>query len=94
MDQVDNTDRVDAGLLENCPHPAYVTVKGGLTKTTPIKFESVRVDVSICMPCLPTDAAIEETYTHISGTVDDLINRELGVALGIQTGATDQLPVI
>ena len=87
IEKVENTDKVDVSL-ENIRNPAYVMIKGGLTKNIG-NFESVRVDVSVSMPCAPNDQAILETYGKVSLMVDDLITREQAIALGLPEGATD-----
>jgi hypothetical protein len=47
-------------------------------------FNSVRVGVCIEMPCLPNEAAINETYERVSALVDEKLNNELDLATGQQ----------
>jgi len=56
-------------------HPAYVMVKGAVTKNLG-NYESIKVEVSIGMPCHNNMKAVEDTYKVISDKVDELIERE------------------
>lgn len=53
--------------------PAYVRVGTGHTINMG-DFASLRLDVSITMPCLPED--VDATYTATSAAVGDLLARE------------------
>lgn len=55
--------------------PAKVRVGAGLTISMG-QFESLRVDVVIEMPCMPNEAAINETYELVSELVSDKLTEE------------------
>lgn len=55
---------------------AKVTVGGSVTKNLG-DYNSARVEVIICMPCLPELSEIERVYGIVSQKVDDLIDKEL-----------------
>lgn len=55
--------------------PAYVKVGAGLTISMG-NFESLRVDVSISMPCMPTEQAINDAYETVSQMVADKVADE------------------
>lgn len=62
------------------PNPAYVGVTGAVTKQ-PVKFESVKVQVSISLPCPATEQAIRETYDRASLLVEEFVGIELENAM-------------
>jgi hypothetical protein len=57
------------------PNPAYVTVSGGITKNLG-DFNSAKIGIEVTMPCLPTQAGVEECYAEISAIVDHLMDVE------------------
>lgn len=60
----------------------YVNVDGGITKNMG-DFNSVRVRVSISLPCYPEDTEIRRAYVHASTLIDELLPSELDKACGI-----------
>lgn len=60
---------------------ALVTVKGGLTKNMG-NFNSLRVDVSVSVPCYPESSEIERAYDFASKLVNDKIHLETEYATG------------
>lgn len=56
-------------------HPAYVRVGAGLTINLG-EFNSLRVDVSITMPCVATLEAVEAAYEETSEVVASYVDRE------------------
>lgn len=58
-------------------NPAYVRVSGGITKETGRKFEFIRVDVSIEIPCNPTPEDVEATYQEATEFVDTKLTERL-----------------
>jgi hypothetical protein len=54
--------------------PAYVRVGSGVTKNLG-NFESLRVDVSITMPCYPEE--IDAVYRDLSEKVSSLLDEEV-----------------
>ena len=91
VSQVDNTDKVEIPL-ENIKNPGYVGVKGGITKNLG-NFESARIEISISLPCHPSDAGLEETYQKATAFVDDLIARELRKVTGEEEGVTSPVTI-
>lgn len=77
-DEEAETRRVPVNI-EDCQNPAYVQVGGGITKNMG-DFNSIRVDVKVTMPCLPTDDKVREVYKELSDTVDELLTEELELA--------------
>ena len=65
------------------PTPAYVRVTGGATHNMG-NYESVRVSVSVEMPCDPNEDAVRNTYQQLSQWVDSMIQQETDLALGEQ----------
>jgi hypothetical protein len=57
------------GLESVPPNPARIRYAAGLTRSLG-QFEFARIDVSLEMPCAPTDEGIEATYTYIVAWVD------------------------
>lgn len=66
--------------LSGIKHAARVQVKGGVTKNMD-NFESIRVDVSVELPCAPTPAAVDKAYKAASDMVDKFIVDELERAM-------------
>jgi hypothetical protein len=60
---------------------AHVGVDGGITRNTG-DFNSVRVRVSVTLPCYPEDSEIRRAYIHASNLIDELLPAELDKALG------------
>ena len=54
-------------------HPAYVKVGAGMTVNLG-QFESLRIDVSVSLPCLPEE--IDDCYVTASDFVADKLNEE------------------
>jgi len=65
--------------LQDITNPAYVRVNAGVTKSVG-KFESIRVDVSVEMPCAPDEKAIKRTYRQASELVDGYMDKEIEYA--------------
>jgi|SRR5690606_9353805 len=63
--------------------PAFVRVSAGNTYNLG-NFESMRLDVSVTLPCLPSK--IEETYTRASDFVAEKLGEEEGLWLGRSKG--------
>jgi len=57
--------------------PAYVRVAGGKTINLG-DFESLRIDISVEMPCEPTSDAVEAKYYEITATLDKLMSERIG----------------
>jgi hypothetical protein len=72
-ESVTERDPIDIGAIDN---PAYVRVGGGITKNLG-DFNSLRVDISVSLPCPPNEEAINTAYTSASSIVDTLISQEL-----------------
>lgn len=60
----------------NSLNPAYVGVMGSVTKNMG-NYEAVRVQVSVSLPCDPTDAGVRKTFDQASSMVDEFIGIEL-----------------
>lgn len=73
MDLAETNERF-AGTDE--PSPAYVGVTGTITKS-PRQYESVKVSVSVTLPCPPTEQKVRETFDKASILVDELIGLQL-----------------
>lgn len=54
-------------------HPAFVRVGAGLTINTG-NFESLRIDVSVTLPCLPSE--VEEAYDRASNYAANFMAEE------------------
>lgn len=54
-------------------HPAFVRVGAGLTINTG-NFESLRLDVSVSLPCLPSE--VEDAYVQASQYTADFLAEE------------------
>lgn len=54
--------------------PAYVSVKAGVTRSL-AQYESLRVDVSIMMPCYKE--LIGETYESVADRVSEMLENEV-----------------
>jgi hypothetical protein len=61
--------------------PAYIRVNAGVTKNMG-NFESLRVDVSITMPCYRE--AVEEVFEVLSDKVATLLDNEVDQYLGVE----------
>ena len=60
--------------------PAYISVKAGVTRSL-AQYESLRVDVSIMMPCYKE--MINQTYEAVADTVSEMLENEVEQYLGI-----------
>lgn len=72
-----------ASVKVPCPrfeNPARVRVGGSVTRNLG-DFNSVRVEVSVELPCQPTEADIDNASSYASHLVDGYIARELAIAL-------------
>ena len=56
--------------------PAYVNYRLGATLNMG-SYESMKVDVGVTMPCLPTWPEIKKTYKEIKKEVEDLMDKEV-----------------
>lgn len=70
----DETKREVESVIKD-PHAAYVRVDGGITKNLG-DYNSVKIGVSISMPCEPTFKAINKCYKKTSKLVDELMDKE------------------
>ena len=82
-DELVSVDREDRSRIVVPQHPAEVSVAGGMTIGQP-DFSALRVDVRVTIPCKPTEKAIEEAYEFCSDLVDDYLEREKDIALGLE----------
>lgn len=64
-------------------NPAYVTVQGGLTKNTG-NYESVKISVTVSLPCPPDQESVRATYERASDLVDEYLKEEYEAAVGEQ----------
>lgn len=55
--------------------PAHVRVSVGKTIAT-APYESVRIDVSVSLPCLASSAAIDATYARASALTEQYLSEE------------------
>ena len=62
--------------------PAYVRVNAGVTKNMG-NFESLRVDVSITMPCYRE--TVDETFASLSDKVALLLDNEVDQYMGVES---------
>lgn len=72
----DNTQTTEDIILGESTNPqatASVSVGVGLTKNLG-NYESVKISISLTVPCLPTEDDIEETYTNAKNWVDTKVN--------------------
>lgn len=77
-------DQEERSVIEVTPfvsEPAYVRVNVGLTEAMGTKFEFVRVDVGITMPCYPEEVneVVERVAEQASLLLQEEINRWKGV---------------
>jgi hypothetical protein len=80
----EETWELDAQVFET--DPAYVTIKAGVTKS-PQQYESVRIDVSVSVPCYRED--IEKTAEAVSELVYETLSAEITAYLGDVDGEED-----
>jgi hypothetical protein len=59
----------------------HVTVDGSITRNMG-DYNSVRVRVSVSLPCYPEDSEIRRAYDHASLMIDELLPAELDKAMG------------
>jgi hypothetical protein len=64
---------LDIGDLE---HPAYLEVGGGVTRNMG-DFNSVRINVSLRMPCRTDDVSIQAAFSHLTTMVDTMVDEAL-----------------
>lgn len=82
------SDRVDTVRVPQFPvPPARVRIEGSATRNLG-DYNSVRVAVTIEMPCLPVQEEIERVYGMTSGWVDHLLGVELSNAVAASAPAT------
>jgi hypothetical protein len=67
---------------------AHVRVSGSVTKNLG-DYNSARVEVSVSLPCYPTDTEIAATYRRGSEMVDRFVSRELDIATGVKDPEDD-----
>lgn len=72
----EDEERIPVDDLQEIVNPARVRVTAGLTQAGPNQFEFVRVDVSVEMPCEPTEKAVKKCYLNCSNLVEDMIEKE------------------
>lgn len=77
--EITNEERVRVPVFNT--DPARVKVHGGVTSNEG-DFNSVRVDVTVDLPCYPEESEIEHCYRYGSDLVDRLVARELMRARG------------
>jgi hypothetical protein len=65
------------------PDPAYVRVGAGVTENLG-NFESLRIDVSVTLPCGTSDAEIRAAKTRAADFVVEFIEDERQKALGTE----------
>jgi len=77
----ENTQEAETSIpVDNLPeHVAYVEVSGGLTKKL-AEFEYARLDVSVRMPCAPTEDGIADAYAEVSDMVSRYLESEASSA--------------
>lgn len=61
--------------------PARVRVSGSVTRNLG-DYNSARVEVSIEMPCYPTEQEVRATFDWASGLLDEMVPAELKKATG------------
>ncbi len=59
--------------------PAYVEVQGSITRNMG-EFNSVRIQVSLSMPVLPTMTEVDRVYAMASAWVEDRLEAEMALA--------------
>lgn len=62
------------------PDPAYVSVGGGLTKNMG-DYNSVKISVSVTLPCDPDEDSVRECYEKTSKLVDEFLDDEYAAAI-------------
>lgn len=65
--------------------PAYVGAKGSVTRNLG-DYNSVRVEVSVSVPCYPVEEEIQRAYEYVTGKLDELIPEQLAKATGGDQG--------
>lgn len=71
--------RENVDELASVPHVARVSISGGLTVNMG-DFEFVRADVTIDMPCLPTDEAINDAREYAKAKVVEFLQEDVASA--------------
>lgn len=73
-----SSSKEEAELIEVAPfvtNPAYVSFAVGLTKGTGVKYEFIRLDVRLSMPCYKEE--VDQVYLQTKNWVDDRLTKEI-----------------
>lgn len=77
------SESVEDGELLDVPvfqtEPAHVEVVGSITRNMG-NYNSVRIEVKLCMPSLPEMSEVDRVYSMASSWVEDKLNQELAQA--------------
>lgn len=74
-------DSMKVEVLDFPVEPAYVSTKVGVTKSI-AAYESLRVDVSIHMPCIPHPDVIDATFTAATDHAIDMLDKTIDELTG------------
>jgi hypothetical protein len=80
---IDEADTNETFVGTDEANPAYVGVSGSTTKNLG-NYESLKVSVSVNLPCAPTAPAVRKTFDAASEMVAEFIKLEIDNALGVQ----------
>lgn len=83
QDVTENNETIERDVHVFITDPAYVRVNAGVTKNMG-NFESLRVDVSITMPCYRETT--DEVFEVLSDNVATLLDNEVDQYLGVEEG--------
>lgn len=78
---VEDNETIERDVHVFVTDPAYVRVNAGVTKKIG-EYESLRVDVSITMPCYKE--VVDETFTELSDKVALLLDNEVDQYMGVE----------
>lgn len=67
----------------------HVTVDGSVTRNMG-DYNSVRVRVSVSLPCYPEDSEVRRAYQHATNLIDELLPSELDKAMGVDHSGDEQ----
>lgn len=73
-----SSSKEEAELIEVTPfvtNPAYVSFAAGVTKGTGIKYEFLRLDVRLSMPCYKEE--LDQVYPQVKEWVDQRMTKEI-----------------
>jgi hypothetical protein len=79
VNKMDETEEVTKEVEVFETDPAYVMVKAGVTRSL-AQYESLRVDVSVSMPCYKE--MVQQTYDATAEMVADMLENEVDQYLG------------